>query len=937
MSRSLLAVASSALLLLPPAARAQDPAASPPSTDNARPAPQQPADPRALTSQALKLYASGNYAAALPIINDAVARLRSLGAGNNPDLAWALVVQGLCQKRLTHFPEAERAYRSAIEIYEHLELPRDQDMAIAIDNLASLYAEQGRLKEVEPLRLRALQIFRTLDPNSAHVGVALQNLAALYMTTNRLPEAQAMFLQALDIAVRTTGAQSQQVGIISDNLAGVYRAQNKYPEAEASYQKAISAFEAALGPDHPDTALALQNYAILLAETGQNEKSEATLKHALAINERLYGETHTSIVAALNTLVQQYISEKRWPEALTSARRAAAIATELQRFAKTRIPSEEGQGGSPFRRLVQAAYGAGASDPALMNEAYVAAQRALETEAALALSQLAVRYASGNSDLARLLRERQDLTQEAEQRDRRLIMAVALPRDQRNGQAEQQLKARVKDIGGRIAEIDATLADKFAQYATLSKPQPATIAETQALLQPGEAVVQFLDVQAIGDIPETTFAWLITQTEARWTRLDIGTRAISRAVATLRGLDVTAWDESSGRNLCRDVLKLTPPAPQAPLPFDVTAASDLYQALFAPFATALQNKHLLVIPSGSLTRLPLSVLVTQKPNGAVLSSPDVYRRVAWLGTERPVSILPSIASLRALRQFARHSRADRPFLGIGNPLLDGLAGDATDADLARRARALQSCPKDERGLLMRVAGLVQSIRPPGALFRGGRLADIAAIRQLSPLPESADELCAVARSLAIPDTDRDVLLGPQATEARLKALSNDGSLQHYQVLQFATHGVLPGEAAAYLRAAAEPGLILTPPADASSDDDGLLTASEISELKLNADWVVLSACNTASRSADNTEALSGLARAFFYAGTRSLLVSHWQVGSQAAVKLTTKAFAEMKARAGIGRAEALRASMKALVETGTLAESHPSQWAPFVVVGEGSR
>jgi CHAT domain-containing protein len=100
--------------------------------------------------------------------------------------------------------------------------------------------------------------------------------------------------------------------------------------------------------------------------------------------------------------------------------------------------------------------------------------------------------------------------------------------------------------------------------------------------------------------------------------------------------------------------------------------------------------------------------------------------------------------------------------------------------------------------------------------------------------------------------------------------------------------------------------------------------------------VVLSACNTAGPQDKGAEALSGLARAFFYAGARTLLVSHWAVGSDAAVKLTTRALAELNARPEIGRAEALRISMKELIEKGDLAETHPRQWAPFVIVGEST-
>ena len=129
---------------------------------------------------------------------------------------------------------------------------------------------------------------------------------------------------------------------------------------------------------------------------------------------------------------------------------------------------------------------------------------------------------------------------------------------------------------------------------------------------------------------------------------------------------------------------------------------------------------------------------------------------------------------------------------------------------------------------------------------------------------------------------------------------------------------------------------------ASERDDGLLTASEVAGLKLDADWVVLSACNTAGAGEKgDAEAFSGLARAFFYAGARALLVSHWYVDSDAAVKLTTKAFAALSADPGIGRAEAMRRAVLAVMRDTTrpahwIPAVHPGVWPPFVVVGEGA-
>ena len=218
----------------------------------------------------------------------------------------------------------------------------------------------------------------------------------------------------------------------------------------------------------------------------------------------------------------------------------------------------------------------------------------------------------------------------------------------------------------------------------------------------------------------------------------------------------------------------------------------------------------------------------------------------------------------------------------------------------------------------------------GSVAMRGGLADAAVLSAQLPLPETADELCAVARAVgAAPD---HIFLGTRATETEVKSLSERGTLAQYRIVHFATHGVLPGQ----LANAAEPGLILTPPDKPSELDDGYLTASEIAELKLDADWVILSACNTAAGTAGDTEALSGLARAFFYAQARALLVSHWEVDSLASEKLITTAVRELAANREIGRSEALRHAMSALIESASPHDAHPATWGPFVVVGEGA-
>jgi CHAT domain-containing protein len=307
-----------------------------------------------------------------------------------------------------------------------------------------------------------------------------------------------------------------------------------------------------------------------------------------------------------------------------------------------------------------------------------------------------------------------------------------------------------------------------------------------------------------------------------------------------------------------------------------------------------------------------------------------YQQAAWLVLRQSVTVLPSVASLQALRKLPP-SQATEPYIAFGNPLLLGANG--TD----RRAWDRQACKPPP------AATRVADARDLAHRGIGLRAIDLAELRLQDPLPETADELCGVAEALgALKAEVNTVWLGERATERNLKALSQEHKLAGYQVVHFATHGLLAGEAQAILRAKAEPALILTPPKGSPSaaeleEDDGLLTASEVAQLDLDADFVVLSACNTAAGDKGDAEALSGLARAFFYAKARALLVSHWYVNSNAAVQLMTRTFAELKDDPTIGRAEAVRRSMARLIGSGTPADAHPANWAPFVLVGEGGR
>jgi CHAT domain-containing protein len=388
-----------------------------------------------------------------------------------------------------------------------------------------------------------------------------------------------------------------------------------------------------------------------------------------------------------------------------------------------------------------------------------------------------------------------------------------------------------------------------------------------------------------------------------------------------------------------------------PPPFDINRAHLLYQALIGPVAAMVDaKKAITIVPSGALSMLPFQALVSAIPVAAGVA-PDgahpPYNTVTWLGLEHPLSVLPSVANLRALRTLPPGLKAKRPYIGFGNPLLEGAKDNVDSARLAEKARELTNCDRVHAdNALNRTAALTRALPPAGIVYRSGH-ADAAMLLQVEPLPETADELCTVAAQfpsqLDDADAPKAVWLGKDATEHNLKDLSRSGKLETFAVVHFATHGLLAGESELFTHGKSEPALVLTPPkptvdAIETAEDDGLLTTTEIAALRLNADWVILSACNTAAGEADSAEALSGLARAFFFAGAKAVLVSHWPVETFSAQTLIKTTFSVMASSPAMSRAEAMRQAMRQLHAADVRNvqwRGHPAHWAPFTIVGEG--
>jgi CHAT domain-containing protein len=517
-----------------------------------------------------------------------------------------------------------------------------------------------------------------------------------------------------------------------------------------------------------------------------------------------------------------------------------------------------------------------AQDQALsaLDAAFRAAQLGMATQAGKALRQIGARAAAGEGPRGDLLRQRQELGL----RLRQIEEALTAPDADRIALAGEQ-----EVLTTAIAGLDARLAAEFPDFAALTAPRPLGVAEVQALLREGEALILVYTGPSQSDV------FAISAEAAGWQTLPAGTGAVAEGVSLIRAaLDPEAATRSAA------ALDDGAEGPSRPGVFRRNVAYNFYSYLLAPLEPVFSGApHLLIVTNGPLTSLPFSLFVTAPPEGDD-ADPAALRATAWMIRDHALTTLPSVEALAVVRGLPPLPPPRLAFVGFGDPALEG---GSTLLALSRGA---------------------------GVMSRG--LADVSQLRRLPALPQTRAELQAIARTLG--EDRSQLILGAEATETAVRQADLAGA----GVVAFATHGLLSGEIAGL----DEPALVMSPPPVPSLADDGLLTASEIVDLKLGADWVILSACNTAGGERPGAEGLSGLARAFLFAGARSILVSHWPVRDDAAARLTTATFDELASGRAHGKADALRRAMLALMDDPrdpTLAQ--PSAWAPFVVVGEG--
>jgi CHAT domain-containing protein/tetratricopeptide (TPR) repeat protein len=522
----------------------------------------------------------------------------------------------------------------------------------------------------------------------------------------------------------------------------------------------------------------------------------------------------------------------------------------------------------------------------------------------VALQAYNARQAQGTGALAGLIREEQDVTQRMTLQQAVLANAVAA---REPDAAVARIRAETASLTAAQEATRRRLQSQFPDYANVARPRPIEVGAVRERLSEDEAVLATYRTDV------ATYVWLVRKHGLGFHRIDAaGSHALERAAAQVRATmappGVTSLDD-------------IPEFAEGP-------AHEMYRLLLGPRAEELAGiRTLIVVPHGVLNQVPLQVLVT-RPGGLGAKAGlrfENHREIAYLIKDYAVVQVPSASALVQLRAMAPPAGNRSAFVGFGDPVFN-------DRQLAQlRAETAGNPPEvATRGLRLRS---VRAEADGQALDL--RRVDERALASLPRLPETRTEVTAIAGILGA-DPRRDVHLGVQANERQVLT----GDYSDRRVVMFATHGLTAGQIGL-----SEPALALTAPRLAGIQGNGLLTSSEVMGLKLNADWVILSACNSGAAEEAGADAISGLGRAFFYAGARSVMVTGWEVESTSAQLITTETLRRQTADGRESRGESLRQAMLHVLGAAYLddvskapqfAYAHPMFWAPYSLVGDPS-
>lgn len=771
---------------------------------------------------------------------------------------------------------------------------------------ADMKARQGRLAEAE-LDARTVLLSR-LKADGKYNSTTVPYVTGLSDILNRegrFSEAEKLARTAIDIQ-RTVGMSDDQVYSTSavSSLALILANEGKSEEANELFNQLDNA-TVKWGTAQRDKLLSNVPRIQALLASNRNEEALALARSLVQREIARVGEDHYDSASARGFLAIALMRSGRTEEAIREFEAAMPILrVETQQIA------DDGEGAMAAAELrlklivenyLKLLATIQTTSDYVAEHTFAAAESVRGRAVQKALAEYGARVATNDPNLAGLVRREQDLSKQIRAQFGLLNNLLSVPSDQRDKKTLHDAEDSISRLRSDLKTAETELNTRFPTYADLVNPEPPTLDEIREALRENEAALSFY----FGD--DVSFVWAIPK----------------RGRVAFARIDATPADIKGRIQKLREALD-----PEVALisdlpPFDVDLAYQLYALLLKPVESGWkQSKNLIVVTNGPLGLLPLSLLPTQlstlTTDGEELFAS--YRKIPWLARAHNVTTLPSSSALRTVRSLPKGAPGRSQLIAFGDPLFsEQEAAEAEEAStsISNAVVATRSLPLKRRS----------SPNLNGV--------DSAELAMLPRLPDTADELKSIALALrANPETA--LKLGKYANETVVKTTD----LSKFRIVAFATHGLASGE----LNGLTQPALALTAPAVAGVEGDGLLTMGEILQLKLDADWVILSACNTGAGQNIGSEAASGLGRAFFYAGTRAILLTNWSVHSQSAKELVTGLFQRYADDPELTRAEALRQSMMALMDgpgyvdadgKTEFAYAHPFFWAPYTIIGDG--